>query len=295
MLRRRRQAQTEDSIIDENVNSMLEAGVIEHGNDHRALNAVTKKDVYPLPRNDETLESFGGAQLFTTLDFRVGYRQVRVVECERDKTAFITKRGLFSFRRMPLGLSNTPATFQRLMNGVFRGLTWTSCLVYLDDTIVFSRGNIEEHVVKLASNLKVENCAFATKSMEYLGHLLSESGVRTLVRLITAVAEFPRLTDPEAVRRFVHLAGYYRRFLQGCGSIRLLKKDVEWNGTELQEFCVWTIQNDVDDPTLASVPGLEQPFRLVTDASQQSRVLRRDTAQHSTSETVLLATAIILT
>ncbi|OWZ11418.1 Pol Polyprotein [Phytophthora megakarya] len=168
MLRRRRQAQTEDSIIDENVDSMLEAGVIEHGNgawgfpvvlvqkrdgsvrfciDYQALNAVTKKDVYSLPRIDETLESLGGARLFTTLDLRAGYWQVRVAECDRDKTAFITKRGLFRFRRMPFGLSNAPATFQRLMNGVLRGLTWTSCLVYLDDIIVFSRGGIEEHVV----------------------------------------------------------------------------------------------------------------------------------------------------
>uniref|UniRef100_H3G5E5 Reverse transcriptase domain-containing protein n=1 Tax=Phytophthora ramorum TaxID=164328 RepID=H3G5E5_PHYRM len=118
---------------------MLKAGVIEEGNgawgfpvvlvrkrdgevrfciDYKALNKITKKDVYPLPRIDETLEALGGALLFTTLDLRAGYWQIRMAAADRDKTAFTTKRGLYRFIRMPFGLMNAPSTFQRLMNGV---------------------------------------------------------------------------------------------------------------------------------------------------------------------------------
>lgn len=211
MLKRRRQAQTEDAIVEDNVDKMLNAGVIEKGNgawgfpvvlvrkkdgevrfcvDYRALNAVTKKDVYPLPRIDETLEALGGALWFTTLDLKAGYWQILVAPEDRDKTAFTTKKGLYRFVRMPFGLTNAPSTFQRMMNGVLRGLAWTTCLVYLDDIVIFTRGSIERHVVELAGvlerlavvglTLKLRKCVFAAKSMEYLGHELSSEGVRPL-------------------------------------------------------------------------------------------------------------------
>jgi hypothetical protein len=263
MLKRRRGAQTEDAVTEQNVDTMLNAGVIEEGNgawgfpvvlvrkkdgevrfcvDYRALNKITEKAVYPLPRIDETLEALGGALLFTTLDLRAGYWQIGVAREDRDKTAFTTKRGLYRLKRMPFGLMNAPSTFQRMMNGVLRGLTWVTCLVYLDDIIVFTRGGIERHVVELASvldrlasaglTLKLKTCVFATQSMEYLGHELSCKGVRLVERLVKAVKEFPRPTNPVEVKRFVHLAGYYRKFVEAFGSImapltKLLRKDVD--------------------------------------------------------------------
>jgi hypothetical protein len=171
MQKRRRQAQMEDGIIEDNVRKVLRACVIEEGNgawgfpvvlvrkkdgevrfcvDYRALNKVTSKDVYPLPRIDETLEALGGAQLFTSLDLRAGYWHILVAPEDRDKTAFTTKQGLYRFVRMPFGLTNAPSTFQRMMNGVLRGLMWTTCLVYLDDIVVFTRGGVERHVLELA-------------------------------------------------------------------------------------------------------------------------------------------------
>ncbi|KAE8993323.1 hypothetical protein PR002_g20276 [Phytophthora rubi] len=303
MLKRRRQAQMEDQIVDENVTKMLGAGVIEEGNgawgfpvvlvrkkdgevrfcvDYRALNKVTKKDVYPLPRIDETLEALGGALLFTTLDLRAGYWQIRVAPEDQDKTAFMTRRGLYKFVRMPFGLTNAPSTFQRMMNGVLRGLTWVTCLVYLDDIVVFTRGGIERHVLELANvlerlsqaglTLKLKKCQFAAKYMEYLGHELSCDGVRPLPRLISAVQEFPRPTDAVEAKRFVHLAGYYRRFVKGFGSMmapitKLLRKDAEWEWTPAQESAFEYVKMILTSKPLLIYPNFQLPFRVATDAS----------------------------
>ncbi|KAE9226437.1 hypothetical protein PF004_g11636 [Phytophthora fragariae] len=304
MLKRRRQAQSEDKIVNANVEQMLGAGVIEEGQgawgfpvvlvkkkdgeirfcvDYRALNKVTKKDVYPLPRIDETLEALGGALWFSTLDLKAGYWQILVAPDDRDKTVFTTKNCLYRFVRMPFGLTNAPSTFQRMMNHVLRGLTWTTCLLYLDDIVVFTRGGLEMHVVELASvlerlamaglPLKLKKCRFAMKSMEYLGHELSNEGVRPLQRLVTAVQEFPRPTDASEVKRFVHLAGYYRRFVEGFGSImapmtKLLRSKEEWQWTEAQEVAFERIKVILTTRPLLIYPDFKLPFRVVTDASQ---------------------------
>ncbi|KAE8978307.1 hypothetical protein PR002_g24750 [Phytophthora rubi] len=303
MLKRRRQAHAEDAIIEDNVTKMLQAGVIEEGNgawgvpvvlvrkkdgevrfciDYRALNKITKRDVYPLPRIDETLEALGGARLFTTLDLKSGYWQIGVAPEDRDKTAFTTKKGLYRFVRMPFGLMNAPSTFQRMMNGVLRGLTWSTCLVYLDDIVVYTCGGIERHVVELATvmerlvaaglTLKLKKCVFAATAMEYLGHELSSEGVRPVEGLVTAVQEFPRPLDPVEVKRFMHLAGYYRKFIAAFGSIvapmtRLLKKDSEWEWTEDQEFVFERVKAALTTRPLLAYPNFKLPFRLVTDAS----------------------------
>ncbi|KAE8952264.1 hypothetical protein PR001_g33372 [Phytophthora rubi] len=116
------------------------------------------------------------------------------------------------------------------MNSVLRGLTWTTCLDYLDDIVIYTKGGIEQHVIELACvlerlaaaglTLKLKKCVFATERMEYLGHELSSEGVRPLERLISAVRDFPQPQDAVEVKRFVHLAGYYRRFIEGSGRWR---------------------------------------------------------------------------
>ncbi|KAE9012989.1 hypothetical protein PR001_g9034 [Phytophthora rubi] len=198
MMIRRRHAQKEDTIIEDNMKMMLNAGVIEEGNGawdfpvvlvrkkdsevrfcsgYRALNTVTKKDVYPLPRIDETLETLGDALLFTTLDLRAGYWQIRVAPENRDKTAFTTKQGLYRFVRMPFRLMNAPSTFQRMMNGVLRGMTWTTCLVYLDDIMAYTRGDIERHVLELATVLEMLSVAGLALKIEEVCLCVTSNGI----------------------------------------------------------------------------------------------------------------------
>ncbi|GMF51809.1 unnamed protein product [Phytophthora fragariaefolia] len=232
--KRRRHAQAEDAIIESNVIQLLQAGVIEESDQERFLSTA------PI---DDTLEALGGAQLFITLDLRSGYWQIGVAPAGRDKTAFTTNQGLYRFRRMPFGLMNASSTFQRMMNGVLRGLMWLTCLVYLDNIVVYTKGSIERHILELPTlperlraadlTLRLKKCVFATKTMEYLGYELSSVGVRPVGRLVTAVSKFPRPKDVVKVKRFVRLAEYYRKFIEPFGSMmrpmtRLLKKDVEW-------------------------------------------------------------------
>jgi hypothetical protein len=115
--------------------------------DYRKLD-VTTKDCFPLPRIDDTLDTLAGAKWFSTLDLKSDYWQVDVHPDDKEKTAFSTGQGLWQFTVMPLGLCNTPATFERLMETVLRGLTYDSCLVYLDDVIVFGR-TFQEHILNL--------------------------------------------------------------------------------------------------------------------------------------------------
>ena len=112
------------------------------------MNAITRKDAYPLPRVDDTLDTLSGAKWFSTLDLISGYWQVEMSPADQQKTAFCTHEGLFKFQVMPFGLCNAPATFQRLMDMVLAGLQWKNCLVYLDDIIVIGKTFID-HLANL--------------------------------------------------------------------------------------------------------------------------------------------------
>ena len=161
-------------MIDEEVEKMMEAGVIEESNspwaspvvlvkkkdgstrfcvDYRRLNMATVKDAYPLPRVEDCLDTMAGASWFSSLDLASGYWQLDIAPEHRAKTAFSTHRGLFQFRRMPFGLCNAPGTFERVMEVVMRGLQWKTCLVYLDDIVVFS-ASFEEHLERLEEVLQ---------------------------------------------------------------------------------------------------------------------------------------------
>src|SRR5436853_3847716 len=154
--------------------------------DYRKLNKITKIDRYPLPRIDELLETFRTASWFTTLDLASGYWQVEMNEKEKEKTAFITHKGLYEFNVMPFGLCNAPATFQRLMNYVLQDFLGKFAAVYIDDIIIYSR-TFEQHMDhiqqvfdalrKACLKIKLKKGYFCFPSIAFLGHIVGRNGI----------------------------------------------------------------------------------------------------------------------
>lgn len=192
--------------------------------DYRQLNAKTRKDAFPLPRIEESLDALTGASLFSTLDLASGYNQVSVMEKDRAKTAFCTPFGLFEFQRMPFGLCNAPGTFQRLMERIFGDQRFHSLLLYLDDVVVFSC-TFEQHLERLETvlgrlvqqglKLKLEKCHFFQPEVKFLGHVISASGVATDPDKISAVRDWKTPSTVTELRSFLGFASYYRRFVEG--------------------------------------------------------------------------------
>jgi len=154
--------------------------------DYRNLNMVTRKDAYPLPRTDTCLDAMSGARWFTTFDLRSSYHQVELERCVADKTTFICREGSFRFVTMPFGLCNAGATFQRLMDMVMSGLNFESCLVYVDDIIVFSSilppahgqtPRCTQRLLRAGLKFKPSKCELLRISVEFLGHLVSSQGI----------------------------------------------------------------------------------------------------------------------
>uniref|UniRef100_A0A8C1Y575 Gypsy retrotransposon integrase-like protein 1 n=2 Tax=Cyprinus carpio TaxID=7962 RepID=A0A8C1Y575_CYPCA len=196
--------------------------------DYRQLNAKTRRDAFPLPRIEESLDALSGARWFSTLDLASGYNQVPVSEGDKPKTAFCTPFGLFEWNRMPFGLCNAPSTFQRLMERIFGDQQCKSLLLYLDDIVVFS-SSVSQHLERLEvvfrrferENLKVklEKCAFFQPEVKYLGHVISSEGVATDPRKIEAVIQWPRPSTVKELRSFLGFVSYYRRFVDGFAKL----------------------------------------------------------------------------
>ena len=196
--------------------------------DYRQLNSKTVRDAYPLPRIEEALDVLGKAQLFSTLDLTSGYWQVQMEEEDIPKTAFTTPMGLFECNRMPFGLSNAPATFQRLMMVCLGEQNYVTCLLYLDDIIVFS-ANFEEHIERLGKvfsclrrhglKLKPSKCSLLQEEVKYLGHVVSGKGIATDPDKTAQVKDWPTPTNRKELRRFLGFTGYYRRFIKGYAQI----------------------------------------------------------------------------
>lgn len=249
--------------------------------DYRRLNSITRKDVYPLPRIDDALDRLCSAKYFSSMDLKSGYWQIQVDERDREKTAFITPDGLFEFQVMPFGLCSAPATFQRVMDTVLAGLKWQTCLVYLDDVVVFA-ANFEEHLQRLQAvleaikssglTLKSEKCRFAYEELLFLGHVVNRDGVRPDPQKTAAIANFPPPADKKAVQRFLGLCAYYRRFVRNFSQIaepltRLTKSNVNYEWQKPQEHSFRELQRRLQSPPLLGHFDEDADTEVHTDAS----------------------------
>ena len=220
--------------------------------DYRALNEVTIKNKYPLPRIDDLFDQLKGATVFSKIDLRSGYHQLKVKEEDIPKTAFITRYGHHEFMVVPFGLTNAPAIFMNLMNLVLMPYLDKFVVVFIDDILIYSR-SIEEHAEHLRIVLqtlrekqlyaKFKKCEFWLEEVSFLGHIISRKGIAVDPAKVDAVLAWKSPTNVTEIRSFLGLAGYYRRFIEGFSQkaapmTKLLRKGVpfDWNDKCEQSF-----------------------------------------------------------
>ena len=248
--------------------------------DYRKLNQQTRKDAYPLPRTQDCLDAMAGSTIFSTLDMTAGYNQVPVKPEDIPKTAFVTKHGLYEFRTMPFGLTNEPATFQRVMELALQGLQWTSCLIYLDDVIIFG-ATFEQHQqrlrqilsrVKLAKmKLKPEKCELCQAEVTFLGHVVSKEGILPNPSLVDKIKQWPPPQNVTEVRQFLGLASYYRRFIKNFSIIArplsdLTRKDTKLEWTSTCQTAFEELKGHLIGPEIMAYPCESGEYILDTDA-----------------------------
>jgi len=250
--------------------------------DYRALNKVTQFDTYPLPIFEETVSTLHGSQYFSVLDCYSGFWQVKLAEEDKMKTAFSVPSGHYNFLRLPYGLANSPASFQRLMDLVLRDLVGNEAYVFIDVVIVYGN-TIEEHASRLSHvlerfdraylQLQPGKCVFAQPQVEYLGYIVSRDGIRASPDKTKAVKNFPIPKNVKEVRSFLGLASFYRRLVPQFAHIakpmsELLRKDTPFVWTERQQSAFEALKSALCSEQVLAYPNFDSQFILTTDASK---------------------------
>lgn len=288
--------------------------------DYRKLNELTTDDKFPIPNIESMFDKLGRAQYFTTLDLAKGFHQILVDEKDRSKTAFSTPQGHYEYVRMPFGLKNAPATFQRMMNHVLRDFLNIICVVYLDDILIFST-SLQEHIDainkifdrlrKFNLKIQIDKCNFFARQTDYLGHTLTNEGIKPNQNKIEVIKNLHIPKTRKAIKSFLGTTGYYRKFIKDYAKIaqpltQCLKKDNQINENDQKYTEAFEkLKSLITEHPVLRYPDFKKKFVLTTDASQYaigavlsqedhpncfaSRTLNEHEIRYSTIEKELLA------
>lgn len=252
--------------------------------DYRALNKITVQNKYPLPRIDQLLDQLASAKVFSGMDLAAGYHQIRIAEEDVPKTAFTTHMGLFEYVCLPFGLSNAPSSFMAVMNSVFREYIGKWLLVYLDDLLIFSN-TPDEHLLHIELVLQkldehkfyaqLPKCEFFKRELKFLGFVVGQGQLKTDPGKIKAILDYPRPKDVGAVRTFLGMTTYFRRFIEKYAGLtvpltNLLKKDavgahMPWDAIHEQAFQELKLR--LSAAPILALPDWNKPFEVMADAS----------------------------
>jgi hypothetical protein len=249
--------------------------------DYRPLNAVTIKNKYPLPRIDVLFDQLAGAQVFSKIDLRSGYHQIKIWVSDIPKTAFSTRYGLYEFLVMSFGLTNAPAYLMYLMNSVFMNELDKFVVVFIDDILIYSKSKAEhaKHLRIVLQRLrdhklydKFSKCEFWLDSVKFLGHTFSKDGISVDPSKVQEVMDWKPPKSVHQIRSFLGPVGYYRRFILDLSRIgkpmtELLKKGVKFVWSEECDQAFHTLRKHLTSAPVLTQPDMSKPFEVICDAS----------------------------
>ena len=252
--------------------------------DYRKLNEITVKDRGPLPLINETMDRLQKAKIYTKLDLQNAYNSIRIKEGDEWKTAVRTRYGLFEYLVMPFGLTNAPATFQRFITDVLREYMDVTCVIYLDDILIFSENEEEhtKHVKQILAKLqeaklyaKLSKCQFSVKKTEFLGYIIEPGGITTDPRKIQAIIEWDTPRNVKDVQSFLGFANFYRRFIKEYSKIvepltSLTHKDKKFTWTTEAQKAFEELKKRFTESPILTFFDPEREVVIETDASDHT-------------------------
>ncbi|GJR70684.1 putative reverse transcriptase domain-containing protein [Tanacetum coccineum] len=251
--------------------------------DYHELNKLTVKNQYPLPRINDLFDQLQGSRVYSKIDLRSGYHQLRVREEDISKTTFRTRYGHYEFQVMPFGLTNAPAVFMDLMNRVCKPYLDRFVIVFIDDILIYSKSRKEhEGHLKLILNLlkkeelyaKFSKCEFWLSKVQFLGHVIDSEGIHVDPAKIEAIKDWASPKTPTEIRQFLGLAGYYRRFIEGFSKIarpmtKLTQKSVKFEWGEKAEAAFQLLKQKLCSAPILALPEGSENFVVYCDASHK--------------------------
>ena len=289
--------------VKEEIDKLLEAGVIRNSHsswsapiivvpkgdggkhliiDYRALNKVTRKFMWPMPKVEDIFSQLNGAKYFSTLDLRAGYHHIGLTTDSIPKTAFTSPFGKYEYVKVPFGLAQAPAYFQELMTGVLKDLPFA--MAYLEDIIIYS-STPEEHLehIKTVSeklhhaklSMKLSKCHFFAKKIQYLGHILGIEGIKPVPAKTEAIRAMHPPVNPKQVRTFLGLVGYYRKFIKNFAKIAkpltmLTQMDVKFEWKEMHHSVFMKLKEAIIQAPILRYPDTTKPYIVYTDTSDDA-------------------------